>query len=259
MNINELISKQINIKDWQAKSTIALLEEGGTVPFISRYRKERTGGLDEVQILDVKTLLAKLKELEKRKKTIVKSIQEQGKLTDDLQSRIRSCYDSNALEDIYLPFKQKRKTKASVARENGLEPMAKILMSQSESNVEGRAKQFTSTAVKSVELVLEGARYIVAEWMSENAAFRNKMRRHFERNSEVNTKVIKGKEEEGEKFKDYFKYTEPLYKCRSHRMLALRRGEDLGILKLSISPEERPTIEMTEEFFVKGHSASSFG
>jgi len=257
MNVQNLISTQANIQDWQAKSTIELLEEGGTVPFISRYRKEKTGGLDEVQIMTVKTLLAQFNELEKRKKSIVKSIKEQGKLTDDLHGRIKNCVESNALEDIYLPYKQKRKTKASVARENGLEPMAKILMSQNESDVKGKAKQFLSKNASSVEEVLEGARYIVAEWMSENGALRSKMRKHFERNSAVSTKVVKGKEAEGEKFKDYFKFSEPLYKCRSHRMLALRRGEDLGILKMSIVPDEAESMQIMESFFVKGYSASS--
>jgi uncharacterized protein len=257
MNIQNLISSQANIQDWQAKSTIKLLEEGGTVPFISRYRKENTGGLDEVQILNVKTLLGQFKELEKRKKSILKSITDQGKLTDDLQDRIKKCIESNSLEDIYLPFKQKRKTKASVARENGLEPMAKILMSQNESDVDGKAKQFISAKSPVIEDVLEGARYIIAEWMSENAALRSKMRKHFERNSAVSTKLVKDKEREGEKFKDYFNFSEPLYKCRSHRMLALRRGEDLGILKMTIVPEETESIQIVHSFFVKGHSASS--
>jgi uncharacterized protein len=257
MNIQNLISSQANIQDWQAKSTIKLLEEGGTVPFISRYRKENTGGLDEVQILNVKTLLGQFKELEKRKKSILKSITDQGKLTDDLQDRIKKCIESNSLEDIYLPFKQKRKTKASVARENGLEPMAKILMSQNESDVDGKAKQFISAKSPVIEDVLEGARYIIAEWMSENAALRSEMRKHFERNSAVSTKLVKDKEREGEKFKDYFNFSEPLYKCRSHRMLALRRGEDLGILKMTIVPEETESIQIVHSFFVKGHSASS--
>jgi protein Tex len=257
MNRTELIAKQIGIQQWQAQNAIGLLDDGATIPFISRYRKEATGGLDEVQIGEIKKEVSRLIELDKRREAILKSIKAQDKLTDELSERIGAAIDLNALEDMYLPFKKKRKTKASVARENGLEPLAKILMAQKENEVEGRARKFITNKVTSVEDALAGARSIVAEWICENAAMRKTLRRFFEREAVVVSKPIKGKEEEGEKFKDYFNYSESLSKCRSHRMLALRRGEHLGFLKLSLLPPEAGAIEKMERFFVKGGTKSS--
>jgi len=257
MNRTELITRQVGIQEWQTQNTIALLDDGATIPFISRYRKEATGGLDEVQIGEIKNEVSRLIELDKRREAILKSIKAQDKLTGELSERIGAAIDLNALEDIYLPFKKKRKTKASVARENGLEPLAKILMAQKENEVEERARKFVTTKVTSIEDALAGARFIVADWICENAAMRKSLRRFFEREAVVVSKPIKGKEEEGEKFKDYFNYSESLNKCRSHRMLALRRGEQLGFLKLSLLPPEAGAIEKMERFFIKGGTKSS--
>lgn len=257
MNIQEVIATKVNVKDWQVSNTVSLLKEGATIPFISRYRKERTGGLDEVKLQEIKTELARIEELEKRKKTILKAIKSQDQLTSELESKINATTDVHVLEDIYLPYKQKRKTKASIARGYGLEPMAKILMSQRSDDVQEQAKRFTSPNAQTIEEVLEGARYIMAEWMSENGALRSKLRKHFQRNAMITSKVVKAKEEEGEKFRDYFNHTELAFKCRSHRMLAIRRGEELGILKVSILPPEEETVDMVQDFFKKGNTASS--
>ena len=257
MNRTELIAKQVGIQEWQTQNTIALLEDGATIPFISRYRKETTGGLDEVQVNEIKNGISRLLELDKRRESILKSIKAQDKLTTEFSERINAAIDLNTLEDIYLPFKKKRKTKASVARENGLEPLAKILMAQKEDDVDERARRFITNKVSSVEESLAGARSIVAEWICENATMRKTLRRSFEQEAMVISKPVSGKEEEGEKFKDYFNYSESLNKCRSHRMLALRRGEHLGYLKLSMLPPEAGAIEKIEGFFVKGDTKSS--
>lgn len=253
----KIIAQNVGIKEIQVLNTIQLLTEGATVPFISRYRKERTGSLDEVQIQQIKEQNEKFVELEKRKETILKTIAEQEKLTPELKARIENCFDSVELEDIYLPYKPKRRTKATVAREKGLEPLAKILMKQMERDPEFRANRFLNEEVTSVEDALAGARDIIAEWVSENERARNIVRRGFNLGAVITSKIIKGKEEEAEKYRDYFDWSEPLKKCPSHRLLAIRRGENEGFLRVSISPDEERVLENLDRFFVKGNNSSS--
>ncbi len=255
--INEIISQNLGIKTLQVNHTVALLEEGATVPFISRYRKERTGSLDEVQILQIKELSEKFTELEKRKETILKTIADQEKLTPELKERIENCYDSVELEDIYLPFKPKKRTKATIAREKGLEPLAKIIMKQLERDIEFRANSFLNEKVETVEDALSGARDIIAEWINENEKARNIVRRAFESGAVISSKLTKGKEDEAAKYRDYFDWNEPLKKCPSHRLLAMRRGENEGFLKVSITPEDEIAIEHLERFFVHGNNECS--
>ncbi|QIA08881.1 Tex family protein [Draconibacterium halophilum] len=253
----DLIASNLGLNNTQILNTINLLNEGATVPFISRYRKERTGSLDEVQVLQIKEQNDKYAELAKRKETILKTIEEQGQLTPDLKSRIEDCYDSVELEDIYLPYKPKRRTKATIAREKGLEPLAKIIMKQLERDPEFRANQFLNDEVTSVEDALSGARDIIAEWVSENERARNIVRKGFDMGAYITSKIIKGKEEEAAKYRDYFDWSEPLKKCPSHRLLAMRRGENEGFLRVSISPNEERVLENLERFFVKGNNDSS--
>lgn len=250
------IAEQLQLNSHQVANTVKLLDEGATVPFISRYRKEMTGSLDEVQIGEIKDEKARLEELLKRKETILKTIEEQDLLSDELKSRIENCFDSTELEDIYLPYKPKRKTKATVAREKGLEPLAKILMKQLERDVESRAFAFVKGEVASVEDALAGARDIIAEWVNENEKARNMVRRAFELGAAIKAKVVKGKEEEGEKYRDYFDWEEPLKRCPSHRLLAMRRGENEGFLRISIAPDEEQVLERLYRFFVRGNNES---
>ena len=257
MNQNEQLSKILNIPFKQVSKTVELLKEGGTVPFISRYRKEQTGGLDEVQILAIKNELEKLQELEKRKLTVIKAIDEQGLLTPEIESLIQKATSLTEVEDIYLPFKKKRKTKASVARENGLEPLAKIIMVQKEEDVERAASRFVKGKVNNTKEALEGARFIIAEWISERVSVRNIVRKAFEKQAVAKAKVIKGKEVAGEKFKDYFDYSEPTSKLKSHRTLALLRAENEGIIRLKIQPEEEYVLEQLNEKLKYGYNESS--
>ncbi|GET28129.1 Tex family protein [Prolixibacter sp. SD074] len=254
---NHIIAERLNISERQVRNTIALLEEGATVPFISRYRKEATGSLDEVAVGNIKEEMEKLVELEKRKATILKTIEEQEQLTPELREKIEQCLDPNELEDIYLPYKPKRRTRATIAREKGLEPLAKIVMKQFENDPEGRAASFLSDEVPTVEDALAGARDIIAEWINENTAARNIVRNIFSRDGVIRSRLVKGKEEEGIKYRDYFDWEEPLKRCPSHRMLAMRRGEKEGFLKLSISPDEERIMERLERLFVKGRNASA--
>ena len=251
------LSKELNIPIKQVEKTIRLIEEGGTVPFISRYRKEQTGGLDEVQILDIKNGLEKLKELEKRKQTILKAIDEQELLTNEIKRLIENSTSLTELEDIYLPFKKKRKTKASEAREKGLEPLAKIIMAQNEEDVKRVASRFVKGKVESLEDALQGARYIMAEWINERISVRNMVRKAFEKQAVAKAKVIKGKEVAGEKFKDYFDYSEPTSKLKSHRTLALLRAEKEGIIRLKIQPDENYVLEQLNEKVKYGWNESS--
>ncbi|MCE4565739.1 RNA-binding transcriptional accessory protein [Maribellus sp. CM-23] len=256
-NITDLIAQQLQVKTVQVSNTILLLNEGATVPFISRYRKERTGSLDEVQVLQIKELNEKFSELEKRKETILKTIEEQEQLTPELKARIENCFDPVELEDIYLPYKPKRRTKATMAREKGLEPLAKILMKQVERDPEFRANQFLNEQVASTEEALSGARDIIAEWVSENERARNIVRRSFDLGAIISSKVVKGKEEEAAKYRDYFDWSEPLKKCPSHRLLAMRRGENEGFLRVSVTPDEDRVLENLDRFFVKGNNPSA--
>ena len=247
----------MGIKPNQVASIISLLNEGATVPFISRYRKEKTGSLDEMQILQIKEQNEKFTELEKRKETVLKTIEEQEKLTPELKKRIENCYDPVELEDIYLSYKLKRRIKAILAKEKGFELLVKILMKQVERDIETCAAQFLNDKVETVEEALEGARDIVAEWISESEKARNIMRRGFENSAVVNSKVIKGKEEEAAKYQDYFDWNEPLKKCPSHRLLAMRRGESEGFLRVSISCDEERALEYLNRWFVSGKTECS--
>jgi uncharacterized protein len=247
----EVIAQRTGIPLRQVKNTVELLEEGATIPFISRYRKEHTGSLDEVQITSIRDALNQLKELQKRQEYILKTIEEQDKLTPELKRKIEECLDPVRLEDIYLPYKPKRKTRATVARDRGLEPLAKILLKQQEMDIEKAASGFLSQEVESVEYALQGGRDIIAEWVNENERARKTVRFHFDRSAVIYSKVVKGKEEDGAKFKDYFEFHEPLRKCPGHRILAMRRGEQEGFLRLSVEPELLPVTDALEELFVK--------
>jgi len=255
--IIEIIARQLSIREKQVTNTIQLLNEGATVPFISRYRKERTGSLDETQVLQIKEQNEKFTELEKRKETILKTIDEQEQLTPELKTRIENCYDPVELEDIYLPYKPKRRTKATIARERGLEPLAKIVMKQFERDPESRAHSFLNKEVQTPDDALAGARDIIAEWISENEKARNIVRRAFKNDATITSKVVKGKEEEATKYRDYFDWSEPLKKCPSHRLLAMRRGEKEGFLRVSVKPNETRPLENLTRFFVKGQNESS--
>lgn len=252
-----LISKVLSVSEKQVLKTIELLDTGATIPFISRYRKEVTGGLNEVAIGEIKQQYGKLVELSKRKETILNSIEEQEKLTPELKKRIEDCWDSTELEDIYLPYKPKRQTRAEIARKKGLEPLAKILMAQNERDVYSKAGSFVNDDVADSEEALQGARDIVAEWINENESARNAVRNVFRRESIISSKVIKGKEEEGAKYRDYFDFNEPLARCSSHRLLAMRRGETEGILRINISPDDEHSIETLNRKFVKGITEAS--
>ena len=239
------------------KNLLGLLDEGATIPFISRYRKEMTGSMDEVQVGQVREIYEQFKELEKRKKTVLESIEQQEKLTPELRKQIEHCTDLRELEDIYLPYKPKKQTRASKAKAKGLEPLAAMLMKQDNGDVWDKAARFVKNDVENEEEALQGARDIIAEWVSENDRARNTVRRSFDRVAVVKAKVVKGKEEEGEKFTDYFDYSEPLRRIPSHRMLAIRRGEAEGILKVAIEIPEEETIESLERIFVKGRNESA--
>lgn len=250
----QYIAGMLGLRPDQVKNTIDLLDDGATVPFISRYRKERTGSLDEVQIGLIKDEKARLEELLKRKDTILKTIEELGLLTAELKNRIVACLDATELEDIYLPYKPKRKTKASLAREKGLEPLAKIIMKQQERELESRVLAFVKGDVESVEEALAGARDIIAEWINENEKARNMVRRAFEIGAILKSKVVKSKEEEGEKYRDYFDWEESLKRCPSHRLLAMRRGANEGFLRLCIAPDEADTLDRLNRFFVRSQN-----
>ena len=252
-----LIARFLQIPEGQVERTIGLLNEGATIPFISRYRKEVTGGLDEVQIGAIKDQLDKLTELRKRKETILATIEEQEKLTPELRKRIEESWDSTEIEDLYLPYKPKRVTKAEIARRKGLEPLAKIVMMQNENNLSARIKSFIKGEVKNAEEALQGARDIIAEWINENESARNTVRNSFAHTAMITSKVIKGKEEEGAKYRDYFDFSESLNRASSHRLLALRRGEAEGILRVSISPDAESCLDRLNRRFVKGRGEVS--
>ena len=252
MTIISLISSALNIRESQIGKTIELLDSGATIPFISRYRKEVTGGLDEVQIAAIKEQNDKLNELIKRRDTILKSIEEQEKLTPELKSRIENCWIASELEDIYLPYKPKRQTRAEIARKKGLEPLANIIMLQHQINVEAKAQAFVKGDVKDVKDAIAGACDIIAEQINEDEYARNVIRNIFQREAVITSKVIKGKEEEGDKYRDYFDFSERLSKATSHRILAIRRGESEGILRVNISPDEDAALERLDKRFLKG-------
>lgn len=257
MEINiyaKMIGKALGLSERSVTNTLQLIDEGCTIPFISRYRKERTGNLDEVQITAISDAYDKLKEISKRKDTVVKTITEQGKMTDDLQRRIDACWDANELEDIYMPFKPKRRTKAQVAREQGLEPLSLILMMQRERNIEAAAQRFVKEGVKDVSAAIKGAQDIVAEMVSEDERSRQQVRSSFRREAIITSKVVKAKadSEEAAKYSDYFDFSEPLRRCSSHRLLAMRRGENEGILRISISADDEVCLDKLKRQFVHG-------
>ena len=256
MNIfTKIIARQLSLPQEGVENTLKLLDEGCTIPFISRYRKERTGGLDEVQIAQISEMNARLKETAKRKETILKTIGEQGKLTDELEKRIDDCWDNTELEDIYLPYKPKRRTRAQVAREQGLEPLATLLMMQREPNPVKAAERFVRGDVKDVPMALHGAQDIIAEQVSEDEGSRNVVRQQFRRDALIVSKVLKAKKDtdEAQKYSDYFEWEEPLRRCSSHRLLAMRRGESEGVLRVKIETDDEQCISRLQRHYVKGH------
>ena len=252
MAITALIASALNIKESQIAKTVELLESGATIPFISRYRKEVTGGLDEVQIAARKEQNDKLNELVKRKETILKSIDEQEKLTPELKVRIENCWTSSELEDIYLPYKPKRQTRAEIARKKGLEPLANLIMLQQKIDVESKAMAYVKGDVKDVKDAISGACDIIAEQINEDEYARNAIRNIFQREAVITSKLVKGKEEEGDKYRDYFDFSEKLSKVPSHRILAIRRGESEGFLRVNIAPDEDTALERLDKRFLKG-------
>lgn len=258
MTLTEIIAKQLGLREKQVESTINLLAQGATIPFISRYRKEATGGLNEVQVAQVKEQNDKLTELIHRRDYILQTIEEQGKLTDDLKKRISECWDTTQLEDMYLPFKPKRKTKAEVARKKGLEPLAITLFTQPYKNPEEVAARYVKGEVKDKEEALQGARDIIAERVNEDERTRQSVRRSFEYTGMIRSKVVKAKESEAGKFRDYFDWSEPLKRCTSHRLLAMRRGEAEGYLRVTIAPsDEEDCMSRVERFYVKAGSPAA--
>lgn len=241
----------------QTSATIKLLDEGATIPFISRYRKESTGGLDETQIQAIATAYEKAQELEKRKKHITETIAAQDKLTPELEKKIAECFDAQTLEDIYLPFKPKRRTKAEIAREKGLEPLARIIMAQNSDDVKRSAMRFVNDNVADTDEAIEGAADIIAEWISENQGVRNTVRNMFSREATVTCKVAKGKEEEAANYQNYFDFSAPLKRCGSHRILAMRRGEREGLLRVDISIPEEKILDRLAERLVKNDTESA--
>ena len=260
MEVNKnikLIASKLGLHEWQLENTIRLMDDGATIPFISRYRKEMTGSLDEVQLLHIKEEYGRLRDLDARRESIIKSIEEQEKMTPELRERIDAAVVMTELEDIYLPYRPKRRTRATIAREKGLEPLALIIMDQKERDPRNKAGEFLNDDVKSADEAIAGACDIIAEWISEDEKARKQLRRLFEREAVIFSKVVKGKEAGGIKFSDYYDWSEPLRKCPSHRLLAMRRGEDEGFLRLAIEPDEKNALDILNSIFIKGANDSS--
>ena len=253
----QLISSELHLPEHGVENTLKLLDEGCTIPFISRYRKERTGGLDEVQITAISNRLTGLQEIAKRKETVVKTITEQGKMTAELQKRINDCWEATTLEDIYLPYKPKRRTRAQVAREQGLEPLAQLLLLQREPHPEQAAKRYVCGDIVDAETALQGAKDIIAEQVSEEERSRNLVRAAFRREAFITSKVVKAKKDSDEaaKYSDYFDWEEPLRRCSSHRLLAMRRGESEGILRVSITIDDDEAVNRLQRNYVRGNGA----
>ena len=249
------IAETINVNPQQVENTLKLLSEKATIPFISRYRKESTGNLDETQIAQIKDESERLEELDKRRQTILKTIEEQEQLTSELEEKIQKAETIQELEDIYLPYKPKKRTKATKAREKDLEGLAKIIMKQQEMVPDSRAESFLSEEVSDTGEALQGARDIIAEWINESQKARNQIRRLFHKEALIESTMVKGKEEEGQKYKDYFEWSELVRKTPSHRYLAIMRGESEGILKVDVKPEKEDALNILENIFVKGHNA----
>jgi uncharacterized protein len=260
MNTNRnilLVSKKLGLHEWQVENTIRLMDGGATIPFISRYRKEMTGSLDEVQLMHIKEEYDRLKDLDARKEVVTKSIEEQEKMTPELRQKIDLAITMAELEDIYLPYRPKRRTRATIAREKGLEPLAVTILDQKVTDPSMAAEGFINDEVPTAEEALAGASDIIAEWVSEDEKARKQLRYLFEKESVIYSKVVKGKEAEGIKFSDYYDWSEPLKKCPSHRLLAMRRGEEEGFLRLSVEPIEENALDLLGKIFVKGKNASS--
>jgi uncharacterized protein len=260
MNTNRniaLIAKKLGLHEWQVENTIRLMDGGATIPFISRYRKEMTGSLDEVQLMHISEEYDRLAELDARKEAVIKSIEEQEKMTDELRKRIDAALTMSELEDIYLPYRPKRRTRAIIAREKGLEPLAVLIMDQKEKDPSLKAEQFLNDKVTTVEEAIAGASDIIAELISEDEKARKQMRFLYEKEAFVYSKVVKGKEPEGIKFSDYYDWSESLRKCPSHRLLAMFRGEDEGFLRLSVEPHEDKALQILDTIYIKGANESS--
>jgi uncharacterized protein len=257
LDFSAFISQALGIPSGQVAATLKLMSEGATIPFVSRYRKEATGSLDEVQVAAIFSEAERLQEVKRRKGVILNSIEVQGKLTEELRRRIAGCCALATLEDIYLPYRPKRRTRAAVAREKGLEPLAEDVSRQTYMEAAKLAQKYATGEVASVDEALEGARDIIAEWVNENETARCQMRSLFEREAIIFSAVVKGREEEGEKYRGYFAFREPLHKCPSHRLLALRRGEAEGILRVSIAPQREKALNILEKLFVKNDSESA--
>ncbi|MDE6528571.1 MAG: RNA-binding transcriptional accessory protein, partial [Muribaculaceae bacterium] len=254
-SISSAIARETGLSTKHVEATLALLADGATIPFISRYRKEATGGLDEVAIFNISKRADELGELAKRKSYILTTIDGQGNLTDELRQRINECTDINVLEDIYLPFKPKRRTRAQMAREKGLEPLAKTIMAQNLSAPSEAARRFLSDKVATVDEALQGASDIIAEWVNEHEEVRSRVRDQFHRFATISSKVVKGKEDEGENYANWFDFSQSLNRCGSHAYLALRRGEREGILRVGIDVDDQRTLARLLPLFVKRHAA----
>lgn len=253
----ELISKRLNIAATQVKGTLELLADGATIPFIARYRKEATGGLDEVMIAAISLESEKIDELVKRKAFVIEAIETAGALTDELKARIEASWEPNEIEDIYLPYKQKKRTRATIAREAGLEPLAKIIMAGNCHDIDGMAARYVNDKVESAEDAIKGAQDIIAEWVSESEAARNAVRRIFEREAVITSHVVKGKEEEAANYRDYFEKMYRLSRCPSHALLAMRRGEAEKLLKVNIEIDDDEAVERLEKIFVKSDNKTA--
>ena len=250
------IALELNLKAHQVKNTVMLLDEGATVPFIARYRKEMTGSLDEVKIMAIRDRLAQLRELDKRRETILETLQEQGNLTDELKEKIDEADTLAALEDLYLPYRPKRRTRATIAKERGLEPLAKIIMSQQYGDIYTRAEGFINPDkdIEDENAAIQGALDIISEWISEHTYTRKRIRSLFERDAMMESKVAKGKETEGEKYRTYFEHKEKISRAPSHRVLAVFRGEKEGFLKLMIRPDENKALEILNSIWLRNDS-----
>ncbi|PWH86188.1 Tex family protein [Brumimicrobium oceani] len=253
----QYIISQTQLQSKSIEATLQLLSEGGTIPFISRYRKEATGGLDEVQIAEIRDVSDRYKQITQRQETIIKAIDEQGELSDDLRKKINSSFTLNELEDLYLPYKKKRKTRAESARQLGLEGLAKIIMSQGNQSPKEAAKRFVKDKVKDVESALSGARDIIAEWVNENSAVRSRLRKSYENNSQLISKVVKTKKDEAEKYRDYFDYSSSLKKCPSYRFLAIYRANSEGFLRMKVGVDEDYIFDFLNRFYIKKNSPMS--
>lgn len=249
----ELISLSLGIREHNVRSTLELLLDGATIPFISRYRKEKTGSMDEVQVSDIQKQYKKLMDIIDRKESIMASIEEQGKLTPELKAKIMASFDANEIEDLYLPYKRRKKTKADVARELGLEPLAKLIMSQRNQDIDGQARKYIHDKVPTIQDAIFGAQDIIAEWISEDQDIRERLRNNFRKFATLRSKVVPKKKEEAEKFQDYFDFQEAIAKCPSHRFLAVARGEQEGLLKVSLEVDEERALQMIDKKFIRSN------